>query len=112
MNQSDSSRRFNEIKSLLDRTLPLVEHGKGYRLGSEFWNQPFQIGSSDNGLFTTLTNSEQGNMPEFEQILKPLVTLKETDFKENQPPVVHYPWDRSEYLQKRLVDLEPLIKGS
>ena len=29
MNQSDSARRYMEIKSLLDRTLPLVEQGKG-----------------------------------------------------------------------------------
>jgi len=111
MNQADSARRFNEIKTLLDRTLPLVEGGKGKRLASEFWNQPFPIGHSDNGLFTTLTESEKGNLPEFEQIMKPLSTLMETDFKENQPAVVHYPWDSSEYLQKRLADLGPLIKA-
>lgn len=29
MNQADNARRYNEIKTLIDRTLPLVEHGKG-----------------------------------------------------------------------------------
>ncbi len=110
MNQSDSARRFNEIKTLIDRTLPLVETGKGKRLASEFWNQLFPVGHQDNGLFTTLTETEKGNLPQFEQIMKPLSTLMETDFKDDQPAVVHYPWDSSEYLQKRLVDLEPLIK--
>lgn len=29
MNQSDKAQQYNEIKTLIDRTLPLVEHGKG-----------------------------------------------------------------------------------
>lgn len=111
MNQADNARRFNEMKTLIDRTLPLVEQGKGARLQSEFWNQPFLIGNDENGLFTTLTETEKGNIPEFEQIQKPLISIMESDFKENQPTVVHYPWDSSKYLEKRLNHLNPLIKG-
>jgi hypothetical protein len=111
MNQADNVRRFNEIKTLIDRTLPLVEEGKGARLQSEFWNQQFLIGSEDNGLFTTLTETEKGNIPVLEQIQKPLITIMESEFKKNQPAVVHYPWDSSKYLSQRLKNLNPLIKG-
>ncbi|CAF0968273.1 unnamed protein product [Brachionus calyciflorus] len=109
MNQSDKAQQYNEIKTLLDRTLPLVEHGKGYRLGSEFWNQPLRIGNDETGLFTTLKKSEQGILGPIELISKPLSTLKESDFCANQPPVSHYPWHESKYLNQRLKKLEPLI---
>ena len=29
MNQSETARKYTEIKTLIDRTLPLIEHGKG-----------------------------------------------------------------------------------
>ena len=32
MNQSENARRYNETKQLIDRTLPLVNHGKGRML--------------------------------------------------------------------------------
>ncbi|RNA42556.1 MYCBP-associated -like isoform X4 [Brachionus plicatilis] len=109
MNQSDKAQQYNEIKTLIDRTLPLVEHGKGYRLGSEFWNQPFRIGNDETGLFTTLKKSEQGILPPIEHIAKPLTILKESDFRLSQPPVSHYPWHESKYLNQRLKQLDPLI---
>jgi hypothetical protein len=32
MNKADSARRFNETKTLIDRTLPLIQYGKGCML--------------------------------------------------------------------------------
>ena len=32
MNQSDTAQKYSEIKTLIDRTLPLIEHGKGCEL--------------------------------------------------------------------------------
>ena len=45
----------------------------------------------------SLKESDKGNLPPIEQISKPLVSIKETDFKENQPSITHYPWDKSKY---------------
>lgn len=45
----------------------------------------------------TLKKSEKGFLEPIEQISKPMSTLKETDFKTNQPSVSHYPWDSSKF---------------
>ena len=57
----------------------------------------------------TLKESDKGNHLPFEQIAKPSAILLETDFRSNQPAVVHYPWDKSKYLEERMKKLEPLV---
>ena len=42
---------------------------------------------------TTLTESEKGNLPPLELISRP--ERAQMAFKENQPPVINYPWDKS-----------------
>lgn len=46
---------------------------------------------------TTLKKSERGEISPIELISKPSIIMAETDFRENQPSVVHYPWDKSQY---------------
>jgi hypothetical protein len=43
----------------------------------------------------SLKKSEKGILPPIEHISKPLITIKETDFADNQPTVKRYPWDDS-----------------
>ena len=69
MNQSENARRYNETKQLIDRTLPLVNYGKGRmlrpmlnyfvllillsfkgRFDSEFWNQSLMLGQPEDGI--------------------------------------------------------------
>ena len=45
-----------------------------------------------------------------EFIGKPNSILEELDQHNSQPITVHYPWDKSKFLKKRLEELEPLIK--
>jgi len=47
---------------------------------------------------TTLTKSEKGILPDIELIGKPQSFSHETVFDDNQPPLVNYPWDQSQYV--------------
>uniref|UniRef100_H2ZEA7 Uncharacterized protein n=1 Tax=Ciona savignyi TaxID=51511 RepID=H2ZEA7_CIOSA len=38
MNQDDAYRSMQERRKLVDRAIPAVDYGKGYRVGSEFWD--------------------------------------------------------------------------
>ena len=50
MNQGDKYREKQELRYLIDRSIPAVDYGKGYRVGSEFWQQRPPIGDEQNGL--------------------------------------------------------------
>jgi len=50
MNQGDTYREKQELRYLIDRSIPAVDYGKGYRVGSEFWMQRPLIGEEDSGI--------------------------------------------------------------
>ncbi|KAK3796750.1 hypothetical protein RRG08_065884 [Elysia crispata] len=50
MNQADNFRKVQEQRYLVDRAIPGVDYGKGYRVGSEFWHQQEQFGDDLTGL--------------------------------------------------------------
>lgn len=50
MNQGDAYRIKQEVRHVIDRSIPAVDYGKGYRVGSEFWNQRPLIGDELTGV--------------------------------------------------------------
>ncbi|CAF3553927.1 unnamed protein product [Rotaria sp. Silwood1] len=113
MNQTDRWRERKELLELMDATLPLLQNGKNWRLHSEFWTQQQLIGDDDTGIHTTLTRTETGCPPPFETIGKPNVGLLETGINlTNRTSQIlnKREWFNSEYLEKRLNQLNPYMK--
>ncbi|CAF4652346.1 unnamed protein product, partial [Rotaria sp. Silwood2] len=113
MNQTDRWRERKELLELMDATLPLLQNGKNWRLNSEFWTQQQLIGDDDTGIHTTLTRTETGFPPPFETIGKPSVGLLETGIdltNKNSQVLNQRQWFNSEYLEKRLNQLNPYMK--
>ena len=50
MDLGDGARKRNEVLNQIDRNLAFIDDGKGYRVGSEFWNQPQCVGSEETGI--------------------------------------------------------------
>lgn len=48
-NQGDIYRGKQELRYLIDRSIPAVDYGKGYRVGSEFWQQQHLVGDEERG---------------------------------------------------------------
>eukprot|EP00040_Diaphanoeca_grandis_P041522 m.263052 g.263052 ORF g.263052 m.263052 type:complete len:817 (+) comp48376_c0_seq1:170-2620(+) len=72
MNSQQAYRRVKEERTMIDSVLrdpalmPTTERGKGFRVGSEYWQQPNVLSRSQ--LQTTLTKTEQGSGGDFEFI--------------------------------------------
>jgi len=95
MNSTDY-RSKQEERTIIDRAIPCVDRGKGFRVGSEFWSQPQMIGES---IVMTLNQSEQGNPPDIEHIGRP--------FSSDQGHV--YPWKRNKFCETRKQQLSEVI---
>ncbi|XP_041076057.1 MYCBP-associated protein-like [Polyodon spathula] len=111
MNKSDNFRQTQEQRHVIDRSLPALHYGKGYRGGSEFWNQPQRIGDELTGLPITLTQTERGYPEPVTHIGQPRSILLETGtiLPENMDPSRH-PWDKSLYLLQRREELKSVLK--
>ena len=110
MNQSDSYIDRQTLRTLLDRAAPYLEYGRGYRAGSEFWNQQERLGDYLTGIRMSLTSTERGQPPQVQLVGRPDVTKFETgtEFSDAlQPP--NYPWKQSRYLSTRLQHFEPIL---
>ncbi|XP_070178743.1 MYCBP-associated protein-like isoform X2 [Littorina saxatilis] len=111
MNQVDNFRTVQEDRYLIDRTIPFLDYGKGYRVGSEFWKQQERFGDELAGVHMTLTQSERGYPAPVEHVGIPNCVREEKGVEwepEYQNPV-HHPWHRSSYLQQRRKQLQPII---
>lgn len=110
MNQSDSYVDRQTIRTLIDRAAPYLEDGRGYRVGSEFWNQQERLGDYESGIRMSLTTTERGLPPQVQLVGRPDVTKFETgtEFSDlhNQST---YPWKQSRYLSTRLQHFEPIL---
>lgn len=103
MNQSEDYRQIQENMDAIDRSIPSMDYGKGYRVGSEFWKQVEQIGDDETGITMTLTLTERGYPPAIEHIAKPIYIKNEMGIEwssTHRSASVHYPWQKSSYLQK------------
>lgn len=111
MNQADSYRKTQEDRYLIDRTIPFVDYGKGYRVGSEFWKQQERFGDELSGVHMTLIQAERGYPPPVEHVGISNVVRQEKGitWDPTYTPEVHYPWKRSQYLQERRKQLQPIM---
>ncbi|NWQ83462.1 MYBPP protein, partial [Columbina picui] len=110
MNTSDNYRQIQEERDLIDRSLPALFPGKGYRRGSEFWNQPQRIGDELTGLTMTLTQRERGYPEPVTHVGKPRTVQMETSLKPPKRIPFHLTWDKSPFLKHRQQELKPVLE--
>nr|XP_041575881.1 MYCBP-associated protein isoform X2 [Taeniopygia guttata] len=110
MNMSDNYRQIQEERDLIDRSLPALFPGKGYRVGSEFWSLPEQIGDELTGLTVTLTRTECGHPEPLTHVGKPPTVQRETGLKPPKRIPCHLNWDKSLFLKHRQQELKPLLE--
>ncbi|NXT16644.1 MYBPP protein, partial [Prunella fulvescens] len=110
MNMSDNYRQIQEERDLIDRSLPALFPGKGYRVGSEFWSLPEQIGDELTGLTLTLTRTECGHPEPLTYVGKPQTVQRETGLKPPKKIPCHLNWDKSLFLKHRRQELKSLLE--
>nr|CAB3264103.1 MYCBP-associated protein-like [Phallusia mammillata] len=113
MNQDDKFRSIQEGRKLIDRSIPAMDYGKGYRVGSEFWKQHESFGDDLTGIKMTLTKTERGSPVEFEHIGKPTTVKYEVGSKRaGERPTVDpkRTWQSSQYLKNRSQQLAGVMK--
>uniref|UniRef100_H3B2Z4 MYCBP associated protein n=1 Tax=Latimeria chalumnae TaxID=7897 RepID=H3B2Z4_LATCH len=110
MNRSEGFRQRQEQCHLIDRTIPAIDYGKGYRVGSEFWNLPQTIGDDVNGIMISLTQTERGFPPPITHIGKPQTVCQESGEVPPQNSKFHHTWEDSLFLKQRREELKDLLK--
>ncbi|XP_078510579.1 MYCBP-associated protein isoform X3 [Lissotriton helveticus] len=107
----DDYRMRQEERNLIDRCLPAIQDGKGYRAGSEFWNQPKHIGDELSGLTVTLTQKERGYPEPLIHVRKPrTIQLEAGSVCPTKRSRVSASWDKSIYLLQRRLELRPILE--
>ncbi|XP_021346742.1 MYCBP-associated protein-like isoform X3 [Mizuhopecten yessoensis] len=111
MNAADNYRKIQEERYIIDRTIPALDYGKGYRVGSEFWKQQERFGDDISGIHMTLTQSERGYPQPIEHVGIPQGVRNEKGWywSPNHTAPVHYPWHKAQYLAERKSQLQPII---
>ncbi|KAK3094720.1 hypothetical protein FSP39_005416 [Pinctada imbricata] len=111
MNAADNYRKIQEERYIIDRTIPAMDYGKGYRVGSEFWKQQERFGDDETGIHMTLTQTERGYPRPVEHVGLSKSVRQEKGW--HWPPYhttpVHYPWHKNPYLEERKKQLQPVI---
>ncbi|KAM7035610.1 MYCBP-associated protein isoform 2-T2 [Acridotheres tristis] len=110
MNMSDDYRQIQEERDLIDRCLPALFPGKGYRVGSEFWSLPEQIGDELTGLTLSLTRTERGYPEPLTHVGKPQTIQRETGLRPPKRIPCHLNWDKSLFLKHRRQELKSLLE--
>ncbi|NXE75977.1 MYBPP protein, partial [Cochlearius cochlearius] len=110
MSISEDYRQIQEERDLIDRSLPALLPGKGYRRGSEFWSQPERIGDELTGLTMTLTQRERGYPEPVTHVGKPHTVRMETGLKPPKRTPFHLTWDKSLFLKHRRQELKSVLE--
>ncbi|XP_042720937.1 MYCBP-associated protein [Lagopus leucura] len=110
MSISEDYRQIQEERDLIDRSLPALFPGKGYRAGSEFWSQPERIGDELTGLMVTLTRRERGCPQPVTHVGKPHTVQMETGVKPPQRIPFRLTWDKSLFLKQRRQELKSILE--
>ncbi|KFQ83299.1 MYCBP-associated protein, partial [Phoenicopterus ruber ruber] len=110
MSISEDYRQIQEERDLIDRSLPALLPGKGYRRGSEFWSQPERIGDELTGLTMTLTQRERGYPEPVTHVGKPRTVRMETGLKPPKRIPFHLTWDKSLFLKHRRQELKSILE--
>ncbi|XP_065841151.1 MYCBP-associated protein-like isoform X2 [Oscarella lobularis] len=111
MNKGSDYRQTIEQREIIDKAIPPMDYGKGYRIGSEFWRMQERIGDELTGINLTLTKTEKGGPPPLEQIGIPeaIQTEMGTHWPVSTTPM-NYPWKASPYLAERSHQLNPVVQ--
>ncbi|KAJ7394063.1 hypothetical protein OS493_003736 [Desmophyllum pertusum] len=107
MNQSEDYRGTQEDRYAIDRSIPSMDYGKGYRVGSEFWKQVEQIGDDETGVKLSVVIRQQ-----LKHIGKAIYIKNEMGIEwanTHRSASVHYPWQKSTYLQDRTKQLQTVL---
>ncbi|NXI92447.1 MYBPP protein, partial [Psophia crepitans] len=110
MSISEDYRQIQEERDLIDRSLPALLPGKGYRRGSEFWSQPERIGDELSGLTMTLTQRERGYLEPVTHVGKPQTVRREAGLKSPKRIPFHLTWDKSLFLKHRRQELKSILE--
>ncbi|OXB59394.1 hypothetical protein ASZ78_009694, partial [Callipepla squamata] len=110
MSSAEGYRQIQEERDLIDRGLPALFPGKGYRAGSEFWSQPERIGDELTGLTMTLTRRERGCPPPVTHVGKPHTIQTETGVKPPKTIPFRLTWDKSLFLKHRRQELKSVLE--
>ncbi|XP_068769810.1 MYCBP-associated protein isoform X2 [Struthio camelus] len=110
MNISDDYRQIQEERDLIDRSLPALLPGKGYRRGSEFWSQPERIGDELTGLMMTLTQRERGYPEPITHVGKSQTIRMETGLQSPKKAPFRLTWDKSLFLKRRRQELKSILE--
>ncbi|NXY25842.1 MYBPP protein, partial [Atrichornis clamosus] len=110
MNMSENYRQIQEERDLIDRSLPALFPGKGYRVGSEFWSLPDRIGDELTGLMLTLTRTERGHPEPITHVGKPHSVQRETALKPPKKIPCRLTWDKSLFLKHRRQELKSILE--
>ncbi|XP_074870360.1 MYCBP-associated protein isoform X4 [Carettochelys insculpta] len=110
MNLSEDYRRVQEERHLIDRSLPALHYGKGYRVGSEFWSQPECIGDELTGLMTTLTQKERGYPEPITHVGKSQTVRTEMGSRTSKESPFRCTWDKSLFLRYRRQELKSILE--
>ncbi|NWJ11341.1 MYBPP protein, partial [Crypturellus undulatus] len=110
MNISDDYRQIQEERDLIDRSLPALFPGKGYRRGSEFWSQPDRIGDELTGLMMTLTQRERGYPEPVTHVGKPRTVRRETGLRSPKTATFRLTWDKGLFLKHRRQELKSILE--
>ena len=105
---TEEYRQRQEEREIIDRAIPSIDYGKGYRVGSEFWRQYESIGDDLGGLKMSLKVSERGKPEDLTRIGKP--DLIKAEVGENYDLQSVRP--QSEYMKYRKAELEPIVSES
>ncbi|XP_053939421.1 MYCBP-associated protein isoform X2 [Cuculus canorus] len=110
MSISEEYRQIQEERDLVDRILPALLPGKGYRRGSEFWSLPDRIGDELTGLTLTLTQRERGHPEPIMHVGKPHTVRKEMGLKTPEKIPFRLTWDKSLFLKHRWQELKSVLE--
>ncbi|XP_009472468.1 PREDICTED: MYCBP-associated protein-like, partial [Nipponia nippon] len=110
MSISEDYRQIQEERDLIDRSLPALLPGKGYRRGSEFWSQPERIGDELTGLTMTLTQRECGYPEPVTHVGKPHAVRVEMGLKPPKRIPFRLTWDKSLFLKHRRQELKSVLE--
>ncbi|KAA0198108.1 hypothetical protein FBUS_00770 [Fasciolopsis buskii] len=109
MNSGEDYYSIKLEQEKIDRCLPLVGDGKGYRYGSEFWSQCEYLESCQpNDICTTLNLRERGYYAPLEYVKCPLSVKREKGIL-NSGKISPKKQKCSSYLKERNEALKPLI---
>ncbi|XP_078257334.1 MYCBP-associated protein isoform X2 [Rhinoraja longicauda] len=111
MNQWEDLGQMRQQSTLIDQTIAALGPGKGYSIGSEFWNIPPWIGDELSGVRATLNQTERGFPPPIVHVGKSRTMKQETgtDFAESEQ-CYRKCLSKNLHLKQRLEEMKTVLR--